>query len=165
MVECLELICRKRKIEKDNISTKTSQTPVALFFAQKEEPKIEVKINKEIRDYTESMFFGLSIRQFIFSVMAVIIAVCLYFGLRDTLGTEMVSWVCILGAAPCAALGFVKYNGMTAEQLVIAWLKSEVLLSKRLLFRPVNIYHEILKPGIAQREREGMKLDKNTQTD
>lgn len=27
---------------------------------------MEVKINKEIRNYTESMFFGLSMRQFIF---------------------------------------------------------------------------------------------------
>ncbi len=27
---------------------------------------MEVKINKEIRNYTESMFFGLSLRQFIF---------------------------------------------------------------------------------------------------
>ncbi|MCQ4638636.1 PrgI family protein, partial [Anaerovorax odorimutans] len=25
---------------------------------------MEVKINREIRDYTESMFFGLSMRQF-----------------------------------------------------------------------------------------------------
>ena len=28
---------------------------------------MEVKINREIRNYTESMFFGLSLRQFIFS--------------------------------------------------------------------------------------------------
>ncbi len=31
---------------------------------------MEVKINREIRDYTESLFFGLSLRQFIFSVLA-----------------------------------------------------------------------------------------------
>lgn len=28
------------------------------------------KINKEIRDYTESVYFGLSLRQFIFSILA-----------------------------------------------------------------------------------------------
>ena len=38
-----------------------------------------MKINPEIRDYTESVFFGLSIRQFIFSVFAVLVAVGLYF--------------------------------------------------------------------------------------
>ena len=39
---------------------------------------MEVKINKEIRDYTEAIFFGLSLRQFIFSVLACGIAVGLY---------------------------------------------------------------------------------------
>lgn len=29
---------------------------------------MEIKINREIRNYTESMFFGLSMRQFIFAV-------------------------------------------------------------------------------------------------
>ena len=44
--------------------------------------KCKVKINKEIRDYTEAIFFGLSMRQFIFSVLACGIAVGLYFLLR-----------------------------------------------------------------------------------
>ena len=56
---------------------------------------MEVKINREIRNYTESMFFGLSLRQFIFSVLACGIAVGLYFLLKPYLGTETVSWVCI----------------------------------------------------------------------
>ena len=40
---------------------------------------MEVKINREIRNYTESMFFGLSLRQLIFSALAVAVAVGLYF--------------------------------------------------------------------------------------
>ena len=80
---------------------------------------MEVKINREIRNYTESMFFGLSLRQFIFSVLACGVAVGLYFLLRPYVGTETVSWVCILGAAPFAALGFVKYNGMTESNLCV----------------------------------------------
>ncbi|CUX39525.1 PrgI family protein [Clostridium sp. C105KSO13] len=39
---------------------------------------MEDKINKEIRNYTESMFCGLSLRQFIFSVLACGVAVGLY---------------------------------------------------------------------------------------
>ena len=76
---------------------------------------MEVKINREIRNYTESMFFGLSLRQFVFSLLAVGVAVLLYFVLKPYVGTETVSWMCILGAAPFAAMGFVNYNGMTAE--------------------------------------------------
>ena len=40
---------------------------------------MEVKINKEIRQYTESIFFGLSLRQCICSVLACGSAVALYF--------------------------------------------------------------------------------------
>ena len=79
---------------------------------------MEVKINREIRNYTEAMFFGLSMRQFIFSACACVVAVGLYFLLKPYVGTETVSWMCILGAAPFAALGFIKYNGMTAEKFV-----------------------------------------------
>lgn len=114
---------------------------------------MEVKINKEIRNYTESMFFGLSLRQFIFSVLACDVAMGLYFLLRPRFGTETLSWVCILGAFPFAAMGFIKYNGMTAEQFVWAWLKSEFLMPKKLMFLPDNLYYETVKPTIEAYEK------------
>ena len=61
---------------------------------------MEIKINKEIRAYRETLFFGLSVRQFICSVLAVGVAVVLYFSLSRVLDRETVSWVCIVGAAP-----------------------------------------------------------------
>ena len=114
---------------------------------------MEVKINKEIRNYTESMFFGLSLRQFIFSVLACGGAVGLYFLLRPHFGTETLSWMCILGAAPFALIGFVKYNGMTAEQFLWAWIKSEFLMPKKLMFLPDNLYYETMKPTIEAYEK------------
>ncbi len=106
---------------------------------------MEVKINREIRDYQEAIFFGLNLRQLVFSLLAIAVAVGLYFGLRDTLGTETVSWLCILGAVPFGALGFVKYNGMSAEQFIAAYVKSEFLMPKRLTFQSENIYYAALK--------------------
>ena len=111
---------------------------------------MEVKINREIRNYTESMFFGLTLRQFIFSVCACAVAVGIYFLLKPYVGTETVSWMCILGAAPFAALGFIKYNGMNAEEFVIAWIKSEILMPKVLFFKPENFYEELLKIEIKE---------------
>ena len=105
---------------------------------------MEVKINREIRDYTESMFFGLSLRQFVFSLAGIAVAVGAYFFLKPHLGTEAVSWVCILGAAPFAAMGFIRYNGMTAERFAWAWLCSGFIIPKRLIFRATNIYAEAL---------------------
>ena len=115
---------------------------------------MEVKINREIRNYTESMFFGLSLRQFIFAVLSCGVAVLMYFLLRPYLGIETLSWMCILGAAPFAALGFIKYNGMTAEKFAWAWLKSEFLIPKKLMFYSTNIYHEALKETLAKHEKE-----------
>jgi len=109
---------------------------------------VEVKINREIRDYTESMFFGLSLRQFSFSVLAILISVGAYFILNPYLGTETVSWVCILCAAPFAAMGFIKYNGMTAEQIALAWIRSEFLVQKKLMYSATNVYYEAVKTTI-----------------
>ena len=73
---------------------------------------LEIKINKEIREYSESIFFGLSLRQFVCAILAVAATVGSYFGLRNYLGDNATSWVCIVGAAPFAALGFLRYNGI-----------------------------------------------------
>lgn len=119
---------------------------------------MEVKINREIREYTENIVFGLSLRQFIFSICACVVAVILYFILKPYCGIETLSWVCILGAAPFAALGFIKYNGMTAEKFVAAWVKSMLLTPKRLTFKPINLYYEDLKNienrKVKKREKE-----------
>ena len=106
---------------------------------------MEIKVNKEIGNYTESVFFGLSLRQFIFSALACGVAVLLYFLLREHFGIETLSWVCILGAVPFAVLGFVKYNGVTAEKFILAWIKSEILTPKKLVFKANNIYYEDYK--------------------
>ncbi len=120
---------------------------------------MEVKINKEIRDYKESMFFGLSLRQFIFSLLACITTVSLYFLLKPMLGTEVVSWVCVVGAVPFALLGFVKYNGMSAEKFLVAWIKSEILMPRRLTMRSTNIYYELYKTE-EDRKRKNKKKNR-----
>lgn len=117
---------------------------------------MEVKINKDIREFSESIFFGLSIRQFIFSVLACIVAVILYFVLKPFFGIETISWVCILGAAPFAVLGFVKYNGMTAEKFIIAFIKSEFIIPKKLTFKAKNIYAEAFKTTIDRKLKQGI---------
>ena len=114
---------------------------------------MEVKINREIREYTESIFFGLSMRQFFFSICACMVALILYFLLKPYFGIETLSWVCILGAVPFAVLGFIKYNGMTAEKFITAWIKSEILTPKKLTFKPTNLYYEYLK-NIENRKKQ-----------
>ena len=106
---------------------------------------MEIKINKEIRAYRETLFFGLSVRQFICSILAVGVAVALYFSLSRVLDRETVSWVCIVGAAPVAAAGFFQYNGLTLERFLWAWLKSEVIMAGKRVWKSENYYEEAMK--------------------
>ena len=109
---------------------------------------MEIKIPKEVREYHETIFFGLNTRQFVCSMFAVGVAVAMYFLLQPVLGTEEIGWVCILAAAPFAVCGFFTYHGMTAEQLLWAWCKSELLCLKRLVFRSDSYYYTAMQPAM-----------------
>ncbi len=120
---------------------------------------MEIKINKEIADYKESIYFGLSTRQFFFSVGACVVAVILYFLLKPYFNIGTLSWMCILGAAPFAVFGFVKYNGMYAEEFVKAWIKSEILMPKFLAFKGENEHYKIIEHFIEERKKERKRED------
>ena len=123
---------------------------------------MEVKINREIRDYSESVYFGLNLRQFIFSILACGVAVGLFFLLRPLLGIETLSWLCILGAAPFAALGFFKYHGMTAEKAMLAYIRSEFLMPKELKFQSTNYYDTIERSNDNVRSHRNSKKEKRS---
>lgn len=106
---------------------------------------MEVKMNKEIRDYQESMFMGLDLRQCVCSVLAILTAIGIYFGMREITGQEITGWLCVLGATPFAACGFFKYHGMTAEQFLWAVIKSELLYPKKLVFQSEDIHYSCMQ--------------------
>lgn len=107
--------------------------------------------------YHETIFFGLNTRQFICSLLALGVAVGMYFLLRPLLGTEEIGWVCILAAAPFAACGFFSYHGMTAEQLFWAWLKSEILSPKRLVYHSNSYYYDAIQGGMRMKKPKQKK--------
>lgn len=101
---------------------------------------IEIKIPKEVRDYQESILFGLSFRQLVFSALAVGVALLLYFGLRNFVGDGEIGWICIVAAFPFALAGFFRYNGMNFEQFLWAVIRSELLYPKKLNYKSRNLY-------------------------
>lgn len=108
---------------------------------------MEVKVPRDILKYEEALFFGLSLRQFLFSLMAVGIAVGAFLLANPVLGTETASWICMVAALPFALLGFVRYNGMTADQFLKVWIRSELLFPKVLVFRGDNFYMDAVEQG------------------
>lgn len=135
-------------------------TSVHLMMEILMKSNFEIKINKEIRDYTESILLGLSLRQTIFSILACAVACGLYFLFKERFGTEVTSWLCMLGAAPFAALGFIKFQGMYTEDIVKMAISSFVLSTRNLINVPFNLYYEILEPFINQSRKESIVHDK-----
>ena len=70
---------------------------------------IEIRIPKEIKNYREKLFFGLTLRQCICTAIALLICVPLYIFGNRFLPQEAVSWVVILIAVPLA-LSFIFLN-------------------------------------------------------
>ena len=97
-------------------------------------------------------------------MLAVGVAVGIYFSLQPYVGTEEIGWMCILGAAPFAACGFFTYHGMTAEQVLWAWFKSEILCPKRLVFKSDSYYYEAMQPAIRAgiKRKRGLPMKENT---
>ena len=117
----------------------------------------QLEINQEIKHYTEQIFFGLPLRQFIFSAIACIIAVIIYLFTINQLGLELTSWCCILGAVPFAALGFITFQSMNAEDIVISLWRSFLLSNRNLIDKPTNFYYEMAKSNIKKEKKEALR--------
>ena len=91
-----------------------------------------------------------------FALLAVIVAVAVYFGLRNTVGSGEIGWICVLAAFPFAMCGFFTYNGMTFEKFLLAVIRSELLYPRKLVFRAENLYAKALEHSSA---KEALKID------
>lgn len=120
---------------------------------------MEIKINKEIRNYYEQFLMGMSLRNVIFAVAGIAVALILGFNLRGQVDVETLSWVIPVSVVPFFFAGFKKINGMYMEKFLAAWFKSELLIPKRLVLREDNIYRMILnaKKGSAGNDKKENK--------
>ena len=84
------------------------------------------------------------------------VAVAVYFGLRNVVGTGEIGWICVLAAFPFALGGFFTYNGMTLERFILAFIRSEFLYPKKLVFRAENLYAKALDHSTI---KEALKID------
>ena len=64
--------------------------------------------------------------------------------------------LCVLAAFPFALGGFFQYNGMTLERFLLAYIRSEFLFPRRLVFKSDNIYAKALENSTI---KEALKLD------
>ena len=120
---------------------------------------MEIKINKDVLEYTEAIFFGLNLRQLVCSGLAIASAVRVYFNMKDMVSQDIVTYLCVAAAAPFAAIGFARYNGMPLEKVIWAIFMDCILIPRKFTFQAINLYREATRDYLERKEKEEMKED------
>ncbi len=102
---------------------------------------MEIKVNKEIMDYHESILLGLNMREILSIVVSASCAGAVYFLLKDRLSTGITGWICLAVAAPGVVFGFIKVNGVPFEKFITSYLRYWTAPRTR-VFISENFYDE-----------------------
>ncbi len=102
---------------------------------------MEIKINKEVREYSEKVLFGLTARQFILGLAAVAVALVLYFILP--LQTDLKLLICLIATAPFIVFGFARVQGHTPEEYLKR--RRDRLRTPELKLGDENTYYRIYR--------------------
>jgi len=123
---------------------------------------MEIKINKDIQEYKETIAFGLDARQCVFSVLAAACAVLVYLSLYQIINRSIAGWIAIFSAVPAVLFGFFKVNEMTFERFIIAFVKSNFLFPPKRTFCTPEMREKIRAEQKAKRKQKPAKKKKET---
>lgn len=112
---------------------------------------MQIKSNQDVREYREVVYFGMTLRQLIFSALAAALGV--YMLCNRRMSMEAVSWLCVAAAAPFGAFGFVRWHGMPFERMIGVFIRSRLVLNRPLFFRPENPYKAAIISANNQKRR------------
>ena len=120
--------------------------------------EIEIIMFKEISDYSEK-FYGLTFRQWIFSVLIAITVIPTYIFLpRYTpITQDICSYIVILEAGIIGFFGFVKINELSAEHIVPYWYRHFIHFGK-----PIKYMSDA--EWAAAHEKKNKKLKQSAET-
>lgn len=117
---------------------------------------IEVRVPKEITEYTEKIVFGLSLRQLLCLTIAVVLGVVSYVALTRAVNEEIASYIVIIEALPLFAMGFVKKEGFPFEKYAALAVRHKFGTPKRKYQTELLIDRPIIQ------EEEGEAVYKRT---
>lgn len=129
---------------------------------------LEVKINREIRNYKEKIFFGFTLKQTIFAIAGVDVGAISYFVLSYRIGGNVASYVSMLLAVPFFVFGFKTKYGMSYGEYIRAKLISKKLEKLKLedndnnyLYTISKRYYEMKLNEAAIQQKEERNAEKN----
>lgn len=122
---------------------------------------LEVKVNKDIREYKQDVFFGMNMRQLGFTAVAVAVGIGTYLGFRNILPENVVFLLCAAFAAPFMMGGFWEYNKMPLEEVIIVWWRSKHI-PPELPYVAENKYKDLMEDKVKELEEEKKNANKHS---
>lgn len=80
---------------------------------------IKADVPQDVTEYKEQFFFGMTGRQLVCVVLMIALAVGTFLIGKGFVTTDVLTYLVVLEVAPLAAVGFLKYNGMGFEKIII----------------------------------------------
>ena len=111
-----------------------------------------IEINKDIEKYQESVAMGLSAKQLVYSILALLSGCVIVFLLYEKIGLTFSCYVAVPIVAPIALCGFYSYNGMGFRQVFTRYMRS-IFRNKALVFQSGG-YREMVSEIKAKGEAE-----------
>lgn len=119
---------------------------------------LEIEINKEILDYETQVASGLSMRKFVALISAIIVSIIINWTVGKYLPQILTMLVYVVGIFPSFVIGFVSYNSLVGEQVVVMLL-NYISTPKELSVGCNNLY-EKCEPYVVLDEAEGSSDEK-----
>ena len=80
---------------------------------------IKADIPQDVTEYKEQFFLGMTGRQIVCVALMIILAVGTFLIGSSFVTTDVLIYLIVFEVAPLAAIGFLKYNGMGFEKLIV----------------------------------------------
>ena len=103
---------------------------------------ITIKMSKDIKKQKSKLFWGLTARQLLFTVIAILIAIVVNCILN--LNDEVKAVLVISTSIPFLLCGWISINGLTFEKFVIIWLRNNFTNKERLFINESGL--DYIKP-------------------
>lgn len=113
---------------------------------------IERPIHKEIKDFKEKILMGLTVRQLICTIIALIIGIPTYLLCSKYFSDDTASWLCIIALIPPVLIGYYKKNGLTFEKYSIVWFRFNVLVPQKRKYKSTNFFEDLFNSNSAPKK-------------
>lgn len=123
---------------------------------------METKIIKNIGEYEEAVFIGMTMRQSVLGIAGVIIIAVAYFLTyqSNAISSEITSYIAIGFGLPCMLFAFFKPGGYKLEKYISIWITANFLDNKKRAFICENKFYKILWEKDALELKLEQKLNK-----